>query len=398
MKKSNIPALPSFPSLLNITDSTGWLPVGMLTRRDTDSTGWLPVENKKMKFRLVFIFFLIFLACFFIWQGIFLPKDFGSAENKLFLVERGQSFFKIAESLEKDGLIKNKFLFDFYVLARGAQGKLQAGDYLLSPSESCAEVAQKIISGDVVKETLTIPEGWNLRDIGFYLEGKGMFQAEELWELAGFPAIDYSRVKDLPAPADFSSDYDFLKEKPENVGLEGYLFPDTYQINKGTNLEEIVRKMLNNFDRRLTPDLREEIKKQEKSIFEIVTMASLLEKEVKTKEEKEIVSGIFWKRIKEGRSLDSCATIAYVLGGGNWTFNEMREKIARGKEIDSPYNTYKYSGLPLGPICNPGLESILAAMYPEDSQYLYYLSTPDGETVFSKTLEEHNLAKAKYLK
>jgi len=131
-------------------------------------------------------------------------------------------------------------------------------------------------------------------------------------------------------------------------------------------------------------------------------MASLLEKEVKTKEEKEIVSGIFWKRIKEGRTLDSCATIAYILrredwAAGAWTFEEMRKEIARGKEIDSPYNTYKYLGLPLGPICNPGLESIMAAICPQNSEYWYYLSTPEGETVFSKTLEEHNTAQAKYL-
>jgi UPF0755 protein len=362
-----------------------------------------------MKPQVLIISFIVLAAMFFIWQGVYLPcsepillwdssKDTNSLEEKLFLVERGQGLFQIAENLEKEDLIKNRFLFNFYVLTDWAQKKLQAGEYFLSPSMSIAEIAEKIISGDILREEITIIEGWSLREIAFYLENKGMFQAEELWELVGFPGIDYSKVKDLPAPKDFSSDYDFLKEKTRDIGLEGYLFPDTYWLERGASIEEVVRKMLDNFDEKLTADLREEIAAQNKTIFEIVTMASLLEKEVKMKEEKEIVSGIFWKRIEAGSSLDSCATIAYISGGGNWTFEEMRKEIAEGKEIDSPYNTYKYLGLPLGPICNPGLESILAALYPKDTQYWYYLSVPEGETIFSKTLEEHNLAKAKYLK
>ncbi|TET84867.1 MAG: endolytic transglycosylase MltG [Candidatus Nealsonbacteria bacterium] len=350
-----------------------------------------------MKFRLVLVFFLIFLIGFFVWQGIYLPKNLAFTENKLFLIERGQNLFQVAENLEKEGLIKNKFLFDFYIIITGTQRKLQAGEYYLSPSMNVTGITKKIISGDIIKEEITIIEGWNFRSIGFYFENKGMFQAEELWELAGFPAVDYSKAKDLPIPVDFSADYDFLKQKPENVGLEGYLFPDTYQINKGASIEAIVRKMLDNFDKKLAP-YRNEISGSGLTLFEIVTMASLLEKEVKTKEEKEIVSGIFWKRIKERMPLDSCATIAYILGGGNWTFEEMRKEIGKGKEIDSPYNTYKYLGLPLGPICNPGLESIKAAVYPKNSEYWYYLSLPDGETIFSRTLEEHNIAQAKYLK
>ena len=310
-----------------------------------------------MKLRVLIIFFIILLGIFFIWQGIYLPKDLALTENKLFSIERGQSLFKIAENLEEEDLIKNEFLFDFYIITKGMSRKLQAGDYLFNPSMSITEITKKIISGEVAKIEVTIPEGFTVKQI------------EERLNL-----------------------------KLPETDLEGFLFPDTYQFSYGASAEEVVRKMLDNFDKKLTSDLREEIAAQGKTIFEIVTMASLLEKEVKTKEEKEIVSGIFWKRIEEGRPLDSCATIAYILGGGNWTFEEMRKEIARGKEIDSPYNTYKYLGLPLGPICNPGLESIIAAVYPKNSEYWYYFSTPEGETIFSKTLEEHNIAQAKYLK
>ena len=308
-----------------------------------------------MKLRLLIIFFIILLGIFFIWQGTYLPKDLAFTENKLFSIERGQGLFKIAENLEKEGLIKNKFLFDFYATTKGMSRKLQAGDYLFSPSMSIVGITKKIISGEVAGREVTIPEGFTIKQI------------EERLNL-----------------------------KLPEADLEGFLFPDTYQFSYGVDAEEVVRKMSDNFDKKLTPDLREEIAAQDKTIFEIVTMASLLEKEVKTKEEKEIASGIFWKRIKEGRTLDSCATIAYILGGANWTFEEMRKEIARGKEIDSPYNTYKYLGLPLGPICNPGLESILAAVYPKDSEYWYYFSTPEGETIFSKTLEKHNETQAEY--
>jgi len=309
-----------------------------------------------MKLRFLIIFFIILLGIFFIWQGMCSPKDLAFTENKLFSVERGQSLFQIAENLEKEGLIKNKFLFDFYVITKGMSRKLQAGEYYLSPSMNIVGITKKIISGEVAKREVTIPEGFTIKQI------------EERLNLK-LPGAD----------------------------LEGFLFPDTYQFSYGVSAEEVVRKMSDNFDKKLAP-YRNEISGAGLTLFEAITMASLLEKEVKTKEEKEIVSGIFWKRIKEGIPLDSCATIAYILGGGNWTFEEMRKEIAKGKEIDSPYNTYKYLGLPAGPICNPGLESIMAAVYPKDSEYWYCLSTPEGETVFSKTLEEHNIAQAKYLK
>lgn len=343
-----------------------------------------------MKKYLVFLILLLIVG-FFISE-IYLPKKPFSEEEIIFIVEKGQGSKEIALSLEKQGLIKRALVFRTYVLLFGVSGKLQAGTYQLSPAMNIPQIVKKFVSGDTIKEKITIPEGWNLRDIGWYFEGKGMFQAEELFELVGFPAIDYSQAIDLPLPKDFSADYSFLKDKPQNIGLEGYLFPDTYEINKGDNLEEIVEKMLNNFDKKLTPDLREEIINQNKSIFEIVTMASLLEKEVRTLEDRKLVSGILWKRKNYNIPLQVDATITYLTG--KKTIKVSKEET----EIDSPYNTYKYLGLPLGPICNPGLESILAALYPENSEYWYYLSTLEGETIFSKTLEEHNIAKAKYLR
>ncbi len=338
------------------------------------------------------VFLALILIIGLLISVIYLPKSTTSEKEVIFIIKKGEGSKEIALNLEKAGLINFSPIFRFYVLTTGKAGKLQAGDYLLSPSMNIPQIVHKFTTGDIIKEKITIIEGWNLRDIGFYFENKGMFQAEELWEVAGFPAVDFSKVRDLPKPKDFSSDYEFLKEKPKNISLEGYLFPDTYEINKEANIETVIRKMLSNFDKKITPELRTEIKKQGKTIFEIITMASLIEKEVKTKEDKELVSGVLWKRLKTGIPLQVDATISYITG-------KQTTKISKADTlIDSPYNTYKYYGLPLGPISNPGLESIKAAIYPKSSDYWYYLSTPDGKTYYSKTLKEHNIKKAKYLK
>jgi len=256
-------------------------------------------------------------------------------------------------------------LFRVYVLLTGQAGDLQAGTYRFSSSNSLFSLVRDMANGDIAQEEFTIIEGWNLRDIGFYLENKGMARAEELWELTGLPLDTQSR--------------------------EGYLFPDTYLVRHNASLTEILAKMQANFDKK-TASLLVEIEKQGKTLSEIITMASLIEKEVRTKEDKETVSGIFWKRIAAGRPLESCATIAYIKGVSQWRYS------FEDTRIESSYNTYLNYGLPAGPICNPGLESIEAALHPRESDYWYWLSTPEGETIFTKTLSEHNAAKAEYLK
>ncbi len=348
-------------------------------------------------FILCFLFF-VFCSLFFVWYRIYLPKEPGSTETVSFLVKQGEGAKEISVNLKEQGIIKYSSLFGIYVLFQGKAEKLQAGEYELSLGMNIPEIVDKLVSGEAIKKTITIIEGWNLRDIGRYFENKGMFMAEELFELVGFPLIDYSKATDLPEPKDFSEEFDFLEDKPKNLGLEGYLFPDTYYINeqrtenKERELEDIICKILTNFDKKLTPDLREEIFNQNKSIFEVVIMASLIEKEVRTIEDKKIVSGILWKRLKNKMPLQVDAAISYITG--RKTTKITKEEL----KIDSPYNTYKYRGLPLGPISNPGLESITAAIYPETSAHWFYLSTPEGETIFSKTLKEHNEAIAEYLK
>lgn len=294
--------------------------------------------------RQLFIFLTLFLflslASFFVH----------AIEKKLFSVDKGQNVFQIGRNLEEAGLIKSRFFFDFYVLITGKARSLQAGEYFLDQAMGIREIARKIISGDVATITVTIPEGFTVRQI------------EERLGL------------DLPDEA------------------QGFLFPDTYEFPLRGTGEQAAKIMRENFNRKLSRELREEIERQRKTIFEIVTMASLLEKEVKTKEDKELVAGVLWKRLASGMPLQVDATIIYITG------KKTTKVSLEETQIDSPYNTYRYAGLPKGPIANPGLEAIFAAVYPKSSEYWYYLSTPAGETIFSRTLQEHNIAKAKYLK
>ena len=330
--------------------------------------------NKKPLIRLTVSFFTLLILIFA--KGIFTPIKSMSAQEQIFTVAKGQGAAAIGRNLTEARLVRGKLFFEIaVVLNRGAR-KLQAGRYLITNKMSCWQIAKKIIKGDVARQTIFIPEGWNTKEISRYLSNLGLAKT-----------TDFNNVVNN----DFSSQFAFLKDKPETASLEGYLFPDTYEIDIGSDTETIIRQMLVNFDRKLTPEIRQEIKNQKKTIFEIVTMASLLEKEAKTLEDKKLISGIFWKRLNTGMVLQSCATVVYALGRnpGQLSYEDLK--------IDSPYNTYKYSGLPPGPICNPGMDSIIAAIYPKTSQYWYFLSPPDGTIYYSQTLEEHNIKKAKYL-
>lgn len=334
-------------------------------------SGNVPISPMKL-LKVCLLGIIIFLIVSF-----FIPANPFSDKESVFRVEKGQGSKEISANLENQGIVLWGPMFRAYVLLSGASRKMQAGNYSLSSTMSICEIAGKMKKGEVIREKVTVIEGWNLRNIDSYLEERGIFYPQEFFNAAS-SSVGYS-------------DYDFLEDKPKDMSLEGYLFPDTYQINSGSDAKDLVSKMLDNFDEKLTPDLKAEIKKQGKTVFEVITMASLIEKEVRTREDKEMVSGIFWKRLGIGMPLESCATIAYILGVDKWqySFNDTRTV--------SPYNTYLNRGLPLGPICNPGLESIKAAIYPKASSYWFYLSTKDGETIYSKTLQEHNIEKVKHL-
>ncbi len=339
--------------------------------------------KKHLKTNHIFRYFFYTVGVFFVafclllvWE-IYIPRSYASNHTVAYIAESGEGDEDIARDLEKQGIIKNSFFFRFYVLVSLQHSKLQAGKYSLSSNMSVYKIVEKMVSGEVIKQKITILEGWDITDIKKYFLAENVLSKEYFEQLIN---------------QDFSGKFSFLKEKPKDISLEGYLFPDTYKIYEGESGEELLESILANFDKKLTQDLRNEIAAQKKSIFEIITVASLIEKEVKTMNDKKIAAGIIWKRLQADMPLQMDSTVNYVT-------NRNDPGVAiKDTKIDSPYNTYKYKGLPKGPISNPGMDSILAAINPKDSPYLYWLSSFSGKIIFSRTLTEHNIARAKYFR
>lgn len=329
--------------------------------------------SKKIIYITLIFFVIIFaiLIIVFWWQ---IRTSFSeSAEVKIFKVEKGESAKIIAEHLKDLGLIKNPFFFQLYVFLSLRQYALKTGEYELSPLMSIRDIADTIVLGGTNEVLIVIPEGFTLKQAEERLVGVGLIKQGEL---AGYEFSD--------------SAIEVLSDKPKSASLEGYLFPDTYRFFKDAKLSDVVNKMVANLDNKLTSDLKMAIKNSSYDTYEILTMASLIEKEVKSDSDRKIVSGILWKRLKAKIPLQVDATLIYITG--------RKEINETDKKINSPYNTYYYRGLPKGPIANPGLSAIRAAIFPENSSYWYYLSAKDGATIFSKTLEEHNRNRAIYLK
>lgn len=248
----------------------------------------------------------------------------------------------------------------------------------------------------IPEESAVIIEGWTNGDIDSYFKSSGKWKGDEFLAASGYKNI-YGRSDKQVLSHDFVSDFSFLESKPDYLSLEGYLFPDTYRIFSSSSPEEIITKMLGNLDKKLTPKMRQDIEKQGKTIHEIMTMASIIEKEApiyaqSNGEAAEIIAGIFWNRINIGMGLQSDATLSYIFDDNN--------PVHSGSEleVDSSYNTYKYRGLPPGPICNPGLIAIKAAIYPANTSYYYFLTTPDSKVYYAKNYDEHLKNKYKYLK
>jgi UPF0755 protein len=316
-----------------------------------------------------------------------------NGETKVFTVKSGQGVKVVAKALKDDGLIKSDFFFQILASRSGQEKNIKAGAYELSAAMTAKEILEKLSSGRVINEEMevTVIPGWTRRDVAAKVKEWGLGQESDLYSLAGEPFMECQ--KKSPSIKDYSKQFDFLADKPSCRGLEGYLFPDTYRLYKSANTEDLVLKMLKNFDNKLTPQMREDIKKQGKTIYEIVTMASVVEKEVRSEEDMRIVAGIFWNRINSGQALQSCASLAYILGVNKAIYS------IEDTQTDSPYNTYQNQGLPPGPISNPSLEAIKSAIYPEKTDYFYFLSRSDnGETVFAKTYDDHLRNKEKYLK
>jgi UPF0755 protein len=298
-----------------------------------------------------------------------------SKDNKEieFTIYKGEGVRTIAKNLEENKLIKNDFPLLVYLKLTGHAADLKAGLYKLSTTNTPLEVVDILTKGKVASRKITIPEGWDDEDIAKYLEEQGIVKKD-----------------DFIAATKEKYDYDFLAGQPEGSGVEGFLFPDTYQIPYHADSKYIINKMLENFDKRLGSDVRSAISGSKYNIYQTVTLASIVEREVSKPEDRKTVAGIFLARLDEGQALQSDVTLQYIYGKEKKTFTYDETTV------ESLYNTYKYRGLPYGPICNPGLESINAVLNPSLTDFRYFLAA-DGKTYYSKTFEEHEANKQRYL-
>lgn len=297
----------------------------------------------------------------------------------MFNIAKGDGSNVVATNLKKNGLISQKIYFWIYLKRHNLLSKIYPGEYLLNGNLTIPEIVTIITNPQEVFITVTFPEGWSAKQMADRLTAKG-FDGAAFLELVNNPS------------AEILSQFSVLAKKPSGATLEGYLFPDTYKFSKEATPEGILKKILNNTESKITDEIRKQASDQNKSIFQILTMASLLEKEVSTVEDFKIVAGIFWNRIAIGQPLQSCATLAFILG------ENKKQYSSADTQVKSPYNTYLNKGLPPGPISNPGMNTILAALNPTETEYNYFLTDPENKnnTIYSKTYEEHVANKKKF--
>lgn len=304
-----------------------------------------------------------------------------------FEIKKDSGVHLISGKLRESKLISSSFIFETYVWLTRSDRNFKAGEYELAPGMSMRRLVGLLTEGVGREEmSVTILEGWALRDIKKYLASEGVKEMANFDYYAGVSAAA------APSAYNWSGEFPFLAAKPRELGLEGFLFPDTYRIFADARSVDVIRKMLQNFGTKFDASMSAEAKRKNMSVFEVVTLASVVEREVQTPEDMRKVAGIFLRRLEIGMPLQADSTVNYVTG-------KLTPSISYDdRDISSPWNTYKYRGLPKGPIGNPGLAAIEAVLNPETTPYLYFLTTKEGRVIYSKTLEEHNIAKAKYLK
>ena len=315
-----------------------------------------------------------------------------------FVVEPGETAAGVATRLEEAGLVVNGEVFRRFMTYQGLDVSLEAGTYSLRPNMTMHEIALALQQGGTDAVSITIPEGWRLEQVGWVLEQQGLMRSDDF--VAQARTGEYS--------------YAWLAGRPAGASLEGFLFPDTYQLAQDATPGSVVELMLATFDRRVAPEIEGRLAGRSifdlalgdyrpMTIHDVITLASIVEREAVVAEERPIIASVYLNRLdpvhieETALRLSADPTIQYAKGfdpaTGNW-WNPMLP--GEGQTIDSPYNTFKVQGMPPGPICSPGLASILAVLNAADTDYLYFHAVGDGSHVFAATLEEHLQNQAQY--
>jgi len=301
-------------------------------------------------------------ASLFFWYG---P---GGKTERVVMIPLRSGTASIAKRLKEGGVIRSARVFRYYAALTGQARLLKAGEYAFAPGISLRQVVGKLADGDVITHPFTIPEGFTAAQIAERLETADLVSKDAF--LAVVENKAFAQSLDLPSDR-----------------LEGFLFPDTYRFTRGMTAEQIAKRMVENFRAKVTDEMVLAGQEQGLGFLELITLASIIEREVKADKEREVVASVFYNRLRKKKRLESCATVLYAQGrtSGALSLEDLQFK--------SPYNTYRHRGLPPGPIGNPGLPSIKAAAYPQETDYLFFVVRPDGTHVFSEDFEAHKKAK-----
>jgi len=338
-----------------------------------------PRTNQRGILNLRFLVFLGVALLFILLVAYFFyglePKAADAAASSFFKISKGDGLKEIGSRLSQNGVIKSITVFKIYSLLSGNAQKFQPGIYELNAGMSVPQIVKALTAVGRNEVTLTIPEGMTLKDIDTLLSSAGVIEKSALAQFS------FDSLK---------SDYPFLSEVSS---LEGFLFPDTYRFEVGTPVETAVRKMLDNFKAKVWTELS-----SKNNWYDTLILASYLEREVVDFNDRQIVAGIILKRLKLGMPLQVDATLSYLKCNGELKGCGGAVIAKKDLTLSSPYNTYQRLGWTPTPIANPGEAAVSAALNPVASSYFYYLSAKKtGETIFAKTLEEHNRNRAKYL-
>jgi UPF0755 protein len=329
----------------------------------------------------------VIAAAYFIFISANFNIDFGSSstessdERVSFTVTPGEDLDTIAENLKEKGVIDSPFFFGIRARLAGADDELKAGDFQLKKGMDTDELIAALTTSPLEQGfRFTVIEGMRLTEIAEKLSSEGIVNKDTFLQVAGT----------AEGAATFNGEFLAASGKPPEHNLEGYLFPDTYEIkkNEGDSSEAVIRAMLETMASKFTPEMRQRIAERNLSIHQVLTMASIVQREGQAKSELSTISAVYWNRFDIGMKLDADPTVQFGLGTEeNW----WPEPVPEDYQLDHPYNTYLLPTLPPGPICAPGLEAINAAIFPEQNDYLFFVAKMDGtgEHLFATTLEEH---------
>ena len=329
-------------------------------------------NNKSKKIMVATIIILLVIISMVTFLVIQIgPYNKNNKEDIVVDIPTGSTLNQVTDVLKENKLIKNKILFKLYVRLSNNSSKLKSGTYLFNQTFSNKEIINDLVKGKIYNEgiRITIPEGSTSFEI-IDLLVKNNIGKEEIYEEL------------INNPKEFKEKFNYLDD-PKIISLEGFLYPSTYYFKEDESEKEVLSQMLKTFQSKYSEEFQKRQKELNKSLYEVVNLASIVEKEAVLDEDRPIIASVFYNRIDIGMPLQSDATIQYI-------FEERKKSITYDDlKIDSPYNTYKVQGLPPTPIANPGIKSIEAVLYPENTEYLYFVAKIDGGNTYSKTYEEH---------